>query len=93
MNNGYKHAFQNRLFLCAYLRGKRVMPLGCERVKTCGVRLPYALKPRDKPPPRDNYTERFYKVMNRDSCSFTSLSTDLKRTGLGNNLNRFATGE
>ena len=57
------------------------------------VRLPYAVKPRDKPPPRDNYTERFYRVMNRDSCSFTSLSTDLKRTGLGNNLNRFTTGE
>ena len=38
MNNGYEHASQYQLFLCAYLHGKRVMPLACERVKTCRVR-------------------------------------------------------
>ena len=38
MNNEYEHAFQNQLFLCAYLHGKRVMPLACERVRTCRMR-------------------------------------------------------
>ena len=38
MNNGYEHASQYQLFLCAYPHGKRVMPLACERVKTCRVR-------------------------------------------------------
>ena len=33
-----KHAFQNQLFLYAYLHGKCVMPLACERVITCRVR-------------------------------------------------------
>ena len=33
-----QHAFQNQLFLCAYLHGKRVMTLACERVITCRVR-------------------------------------------------------
>ena len=44
MKNGYKHAFQNQLFSCAYLHGKRVMPLTCERVITCRVRA-FALFP------------------------------------------------
>ena len=39
MNNGYEHASQYQLFLCAYPHGKRVMPLACERVKTCRVRV------------------------------------------------------
>ena len=38
MNNGYEHALQYQFFLCAYLHGKRVMPLACERVITCRVR-------------------------------------------------------
>ena len=38
MNNGYEYASQYQLFLCAYPHGKRVMPLACERVKTCRVR-------------------------------------------------------
>ena len=38
MNNGYEHASQCQLFLCAYPHGKRVMPLACERVITCCVR-------------------------------------------------------
>ena len=38
MNNGYEHALQYQLFLCAYPHGKRVMPLACERVITCRVR-------------------------------------------------------
>ena len=38
MNNGYEHASQYQLFLCAYPHGKRVMPLACERVITCRVR-------------------------------------------------------
>ena len=38
MNNEYEHAFQNQLFLCAYLHGKRVKPLACERVRTCRMR-------------------------------------------------------
>ena len=38
MNNGYEHASQYQLFLCAYPHGKRVMPLACERVITCCVR-------------------------------------------------------
>ena len=33
-----RHAFQNQLFLCAYLHGKRIIPLACERVITCRVR-------------------------------------------------------
>ena len=39
MNNGYEHASQYQLFLCAYPHGKRVMPLACERVITCRVRV------------------------------------------------------
>ena len=38
MNNGYEHASQYQLFLCAYLHGKRVMSSACERVITCRVR-------------------------------------------------------
>ena len=38
MKNGYQHAFQNQLFLCAYLHDKRVMLLARERVITCRVR-------------------------------------------------------
>ena len=38
MNNEYEHAFQNQLVLYAYLHGKRVMPLACERVRTCRMR-------------------------------------------------------
>ena len=38
MKNGYQHAFHNQLFLGAYLRGKCVMLLACERVITCRVR-------------------------------------------------------
>ena len=37
MNNVYEHNFQNQFSLCAYLHGKRVMPLACERVITCRV--------------------------------------------------------
>ena len=33
-----QHAFQNQLFLCTYLYGKRVVPLACERVITFRVR-------------------------------------------------------
>ena len=36
--NGYQHAVQNQLFLCAHLHGKRVMLLVRERVITCRVR-------------------------------------------------------
>ena len=38
MKNGYQHAFHNQLFLGAYLHGKCVMLLACERVITCRVR-------------------------------------------------------
>ena len=38
MKNGYQHALQNQLFLDAYLYGKCVMPLACERVITCRLR-------------------------------------------------------
>ena len=38
MKNGYQHAFQNQLFLRAYLHGKRVMLLARERVITFRVR-------------------------------------------------------
>ena len=38
INNGCEHAIKYQLFLCAYLHGKRVMPLACERVKTYRVR-------------------------------------------------------
>ena len=38
MKNGYQHAFQNQLFLCAYLHGKLVMLLARERVITFRVR-------------------------------------------------------
>ena len=38
MNNGYEHALQYQLFLCAYPHGKHVMPLACERIITCRVR-------------------------------------------------------
>ena len=38
MKNGYQDAFQNQLFLCAYLHDKRVMLLARERVITCRVR-------------------------------------------------------
>ena len=38
MKNDYQHAFQNQLFLCTYLHGKRVMLLARERVITCRVR-------------------------------------------------------
>ena len=31
MSNGYEHASQYQLFLCAYPYSKRVMPLACER--------------------------------------------------------------
>ena len=37
MKNGYQHAFQNQLFLCANLHDKRVMLLARERVITCRV--------------------------------------------------------
>ena len=33
-----QHAFQNQLFLCTYLHGKRVVPLACERIITFRVR-------------------------------------------------------
>ena len=39
MNNGYEHAVQYQLSLYAYPHGKRVMPLACERVITCCVRV------------------------------------------------------
>ena len=38
MKNGYQDAFQNQLFLCAHLHGKRVVLLARERVITCCVR-------------------------------------------------------
>ena len=38
MKNGYQHAFHNQLFLGAYLHGKCVMLLACERVIMCRVR-------------------------------------------------------
>ena len=47
MKNGYQHAFQNQLFLCAYLHDKRVMLLARERVITCRVRaFPWFLEIR-----------------------------------------------
>ena len=38
MKNDFQHAFQNQLFLCVYLHGKRVMLFTRERVITCRVR-------------------------------------------------------
>ena len=37
MKNGYRHAVRIQLFLGAYLHGKCVMLLACERVITCRV--------------------------------------------------------
>ena len=60
MNNGYEHASQYQLFLCAYPHGKRVMPLACERVKTCRVRA-FTLFPEI--PWRVTYSEKAYTII------------------------------
>ena len=57
MNNGYEHASQYQLFLCAYPHGNRVMPLACERVIMCRVRaftlfpeIPWRVTTKDSQP-------------------------------------------